>query len=155
MGIDSVLTRRTPERRSGLLGGVVIMHTTPATVTATTTTTLTAAQLLKGLLPMNCTDTSTTTLPTAALLAAAIPGIQIGDWFEFQIINFGDSTCTLAMGTNITNKVIDSEDAVLDIATHQALRCALVCTEISVPSDPSKADKFDFYGYGVTSAATS
>ena len=156
MSLEALDNRRTPERRTPLLGGIVVADTTPATVTVGSAgTVLTAAQVMKGLIPLNCTDAGNLTLPTAALLAAGIPGLAVGGYFEVQFINFGDSTASLVMGPGITNKVIDSEDAVLDIATHQALRVALVCTELPNPSDPSKAAKFDFYGYGVTSAATS
>src|SRR5512146_322122 len=127
MAIDSLGNRTTPERRSPLLGGAVVENLTPATVTVGSSgVTLTAAQLLKKLIPLNCTDTGNLTLPTAALLVAGRPGLAVGDVIEVQFINFGDSTASLVMGSGITNKVIDSEDAVLDIATHQALRCALV-----------------------------
>ena len=148
MGIDSVGTRRTPERRTNLQGGAAWERLTPATVTVTSGTTpvtLTAAQLAKKLIPVDCQDTGDLTLPTATLIAAGNPGINVGDVFEFSIINYGDSTLTLVVGTGITNKVIDSEDAILAIATHIGTRYALVCTGKSEASDPSKSDTFDLY----------
>ena len=138
------------------MGGGIWEQLTPATVTVTTgTTTLTAAQLLKKLIPVNCTDTGTLALPTADLIMAGCPGLSVGMMLEFQFINFGDSTVTIAVGTGITNKVIDSVDAVLTVATHEALRMALVVTAVASPSAPSLSNTFDLYGYGVTAAATS
>ncbi len=149
MGIDSVATRRTPERNSPLLGGVPVVKGAVATITVgsgTTPLTLTAAQLLVGLLPFNCTDTSTVVLPTADLLAAAMPGIAVGNWFEVSMVNYGDSTITVSVGTGITAKVIDSEAAILNgLATHIGQKFALVCTGVANPSDPTTSNTFDLY----------
>ena len=156
MAIDSVGNRRTPERNNTLLGGRVVERLTPATVTVGSAgTTLTAAQLFKKLIPLNCTDTGNLTLPTATAIMDAEPGLNVGDVFEFILINFGDSTASVVVGTGITNKSIDSEDAVLDVATHQCGRFFLVCTGKANPSDPSTSHSFDLYGGGVTTAATS
>ena len=159
MGIDSVGTRRTPERNSPLIGGSVVINPGPvATITVgsgTTPLTLTAAQLKVGLMPVNCTDTGTLTLPTATLLNAANPGITVGAWFEFTIINYGDSTITLAVGTGITNKSIDSATAVLTTATNYSNRYFLVCTGVANPSDPTTSDSYDLYGQGTIAAAVS
>jgi hypothetical protein len=157
MAIDSVGTRRTPERNSPLIGGSVVINPgAVATITVgsgTTPLTLTAAQILVGLLPVNCTDTGTLTLPTAALLNAAIPGVAVGNWFSFELINFGDSTVTVAVGTGITAKVIDSATAVLTTATNYSNVYHLVCTGVANPTDPSKSDTWDLYGMGTTAAA--
>ena len=155
MGIDSMSARRTPERNSPLLGSSVAVNPgVVATITVgsgTTPLTLTAAQLLVGLLPLNCTDTGTLTLPTATLLAAAIPGIAVGNWFEFTIVNYGDSTATVAVGTGITSKVIDSESAILTtLATHVGARFALVCTGVAKVNDPSTSNTFDLYLLGTS-----
>jgi hypothetical protein len=152
--IDSLANRRTPERRTPLMGGPVVERLTPATIAFSGATTLTAAQLLKKLIPLNCSSGATLTLPTADLIVAAMPGIGVGDVLEVQFINPGSSTATLAEGTGITNKVIDSEDAILTIATHQSLRIALVCTAIANPSDPSTSNTFDLYGYGQVTATS-
>lgn len=152
----SLSTSRTPERRSPLLGGGVVERLgTITTLAPGATVTLTAAQVLQKLIPLNPSEASTITFPTATVLAAGIPGIGIGDLLEVIFINYSNNTATLAMGTGLTNVLIDSEDAVLTVATHQALRCALVCTGLADPGDPSKSNTFDFYGYGVTAAATS
>lgn len=152
----SLSTGRAPERNCPLLGGGKIERLTPATVTvAAAGVTLTAAQLLKKLIPLNCTDAGNLTLPTADAIVAAIPGIGIGDAFEVQFINYGDSTATVVIGTGMTNVVIDSEDAVLTVGTHQSLRLALSCTSVTDPSDPSKSNTFNLYGFGAHTAATS
>jgi hypothetical protein len=70
--------------------------------------TLTAAQLLSGLLFVDCQDAQSATSPTAALLCEAIPGVtgtaqNTGPCgFRFQIKNTGDSTLTLIAGTGAT-----------------------------------------------------
>lgn len=145
MGIDSVGTRSTPQRGPQYLGGPIAERLTPATVTLTGNATMTAAQLVKKLIPIDCQEATTWTLPTAAEIAAAQPGLEVGDVFRFNVINYGDSTCTLAVNTGITNKVIDSEDAILVQATHIGAEYALVMTAKANPSDPSTSDAFDLY----------
>jgi len=88
------------------------MPTFTATATIASTgsgvITLTAAQLLNGLLLVDCQDAQTATLPTAALLCEAIPGVtgtaqSTGSCaFRFIIKNTGDSTLTIAAGTGGT-----------------------------------------------------
>lgn len=75
------------------LGNVnnVVITRTPAPVALTdASVTLTASQVLKGLLAgAPTTSDKTLTLPTAALLVAAIPGAQIGDTFNYVVVNTG------------------------------------------------------------------
>jgi len=142
----SLGTRNTPERNSAMLGGAAIENVTPATLTMTTShINLTAAQLLKKLLPLNSTGAGNLVLPTATAIRAGKPAIVVGDMLEFRVINYGNDTTTLAVNTGITNKVIDSEDAILTIATHIGTMWALVCTAVANPSDPSTSDTFDLY----------
>lgn len=144
--INAVGTRRTPERNSPLIGGSVVINPgAPATYTPGAAVTLTAAQILTGLLAFNPSEADTATLPTAALLTAAIPGVVVGNWFEFTIINYSNYTTTVAVGTGITNKILDSEDAILTIATHISATFALVCTGVANPVDPSTSDSWDLY----------
>jgi hypothetical protein len=153
--IDSLGPRSTPQRRSSLLGGALVEALTPVTHTMTTgNITLTAAQLFAKLIPLNSTGAGNLTLPTATLIMAYKAGLVVGDVLEFVVINYGNDTTTLAVGSGITNKVIDSEDAILTIATHIGTRWALVCTGKADPSDPSKSDAFDLYLLG-TSTVTS
>ena len=116
---------------------------------------LTAAQLLAGLLPLNCTDAGNLTLPTASEIIAALPpGLGVGTAFDVDFINYGDSTATIVVGTGITNVAIDSEDAVLAVATHEALRLTLVVTGIASPSVVGSADAISLYGHGVNVATS-
>lgn len=145
MGIDSVGTRSTPQRGPQYLGGPIAERLTPATVTLTGNATMTAAQLVRKLIPIDCRNVTTWKLPTAAEIAAALPGLEVGDVFRFNVINYGSGTCTLAVNTGITNKVIDSECALLAQATHIGREYALVMTAKANPSDPSTSDAFDLY----------
>lgn len=64
--------------------------------------TLTAAQVLSGLLVVDCAGAGRTyTLPTAAILVAAIPGVQVGDIVRCKVVNGSDAAeaITLAAGT--------------------------------------------------------
>jgi len=75
---------------------------TPVVTTATTPVTMTVAQLLGGLLAVDCQDAGTLTTPTAALINAAIPGAAVGVSFEVDVINYGDTTLTIGLGTGVT-----------------------------------------------------
>jgi hypothetical protein len=155
MSLEALDNRRTPERRTPLMGGVVWEDGVPSVVTVGSSgATLTAAQLLTGLIILNCTDTGNLTLPTATAIMEACPGLSIGSKARFRMINHGDSTATLVMGSGITNYSLDSAVSVLTIATNQGLEFELVVTGKANPSDPSKSNTMDFHGYGVTAAAT-
>src|SRR5574343_1308638 len=149
MAIDSLGTRQTPQVHSPVLAGATITRPPADIATQTLSTaggvvTMTVNQLLSGLIPCDCQDAQTFTRPTAALLNAARP-FKDGDVVRFCVINYGDSTMTMAVGTGITNKIIDSEDAILTVATHIGAEFALVCTGVANPSDPSTSDSFDLY----------
>ena len=153
-------TRRTPERNSPLLGGIPLPYAPSVYVlanSATTPVTATAAQILSGMLRVNCDDTATLTLPTATLLNAAIEGIYVGMCFEFSIINSGDTTLTVAVGTGITNKLMTQASttvsAVLTIVSNASKRFRLECTGVANPSDPSTSDAWDLLAYGSVAAA--
>lgn len=155
MGIDSLDNRRTPERRTPLMGGLLVERLTPAVLTMVTAgIALTAAQLFKKYLLFNSSDNGTLTLPTADAIMAGCPGLNVGDVFEFVIVVYGNHTVTLAVNTGITNKLIDSEDAILTVATHIAQRFALICTAKANPSDPSTSNTFDLIGFGPSTATS-
>jgi hypothetical protein len=150
-------TRRTPERNSPLLSGVIIDKIVPLNVQLTTgggIRTLTPAEILGGLLTLDVEDAQSATLPTAALLNAAIPGVEVGTSFQFDVINFGDTTLTIVVGTGITAKSISGVAAVLTLVANASKRFRLVCTGVANPSDPSKTDTWDLYGFGSLAAAT-
>lgn len=78
-----------------------------APATQTTTATLTAANLLTGIITgtHSAGSTATYTLPTGTLLEAAVPYLQIGEAFEWTLINLSAAavdTITLAAGTDHT-----------------------------------------------------
>lgn len=149
MGIDSLANRRSAERRSPLFSGPIVHKGAPTSMdvtSGTTPVTLTVAQLLTGFLVVDCQDTGTITLPTATLLVNAIPGIAKDDVFDFHVINEGDSTLTVAVGTGITAKVLAaSVSPVLTLGTLTSKLFRLVCTAVANPSDPSTSNTFDLY----------
>lgn len=64
--------------------------------------TLTIAELLTGVLVVDCAGAGRTyTLPTAALLIAGVPGAKVGDLLRCKVINGSDAaeTITLAEGS--------------------------------------------------------
>ncbi len=80
---------------------------TIAVTTATLTTaggalTLTAAEIIGGLLLLNCDDAQNAVTPSAALLIAAIPGVADEQSFQFDIRNTGDATLTVTAGAGVT-----------------------------------------------------
>lgn len=147
-------TRRTPERNSPLLSGGVLQKFTPVNQALSTgggVVTMTPAQLLSGLLLCDCQDAQTFTLPTAALLNAAIPGVEVGTTIYVDIINYGDTTLTIGLGTGVTKTTIAGVAAVLTIVTLASKRLILNCT--GVLANGSAADAWVVYGVGSTAAA--
>lgn len=149
-------SRRTPERGSPFFSGVVLPVKGVAQQVLTTgggVVTMTAAQALQGLLPCDCQDAQTITLPTAALLNAGIPGVAAGTSFDLDIINYGDTTLTVGLGTGITKTTIATVAAVMTIATLCSKRFTLICTSVANPSDPSTSDAWTVWAHGSIAAA--
>ena len=75
-------------------------------VAKTVTGAITAAELIVGLITTTgATAPSVHQLPTGTLLAAAIPGIEIGQSFDFTIINTGTGAsddATITVNTDVT-----------------------------------------------------
>jgi hypothetical protein len=109
--------------------------TTLVMTTALTPLTLTTAQLLQGLLPVDCQDAATITTPTAALIVAAINGCQVGQSFDLDIINYGDTTLTVGLGTGVTKTTIASVAAVLTLVTLASKRLTFVVTNVTPGSE--------------------
>lgn len=154
----SLGTRRTPERASPLLSGLVMQKgVTPSPTTGivitsgTTPVTMTVAQLLTGFLAVDCQDAGTLTLPTAALLNAAIPGVEVGNFFEVGVVNYGDTTLTIGLGTGVTKTTLAGVAAVLTMLTLTSKRLRLECT--GVLANGSTADAWVVWAYGSTAAA--
>lgn len=147
-------TRRTPERNSPLLSGVVHPKKTATQqviTTATTPVTMTVAQALQGIIPVDCQDAGTLTLPTAALLNAGIPGVEVGTSFDLDVINYGDTTLTIGLGTGVTKTTIATVAAVMTIATLCSKRFTLICTGILANGDA--ADAWVVWAHGSIAAA--
>ena len=125
----------------------------PVVTTATTPVTMTVAQLLGGLLAVDCQDAGTLTTPTAALINAAIPGAAVGVSFEVDVINYGDTTLTIGLGTGVTKVTIATVAAVMTIVTLASKRFRFVCTGVANASDPSSSDAWVVYAFGSTAAA--
>jgi hypothetical protein len=116
--------------------------------------TLTAAEVLGGLLIVNCDDAQTATLPTATLLNAALPGAASGAAFDLDVINTGDTTLTIAVGTGGTLEVDSgaSKDTVATIVANASKRFTILVTGVTQQGDSS--DGYTVYGHGSIGAAT-
>src|SRR5690606_34732435 len=86
MAITNTTVSQTYPRFQSLVYPTVTPHAKTLT-TAGGAQTLTAAELLGGLLLINCDDAQTLNLPSAADLNAAIPGVAEGTAFVFSVIN--------------------------------------------------------------------
>lgn len=147
-------TRRTPERMSPLLSSVILPKktaTSQVVTTATTPITATVAQMLQGFLPVDCQDAGTITTPTAALLVAGIPGAAVGTSFDLDVVNYGDATLTIGLGTGVTKTTIATVSAVLTIATLCSKRLTFICTGVQANGDA--ADAWVVWAFGSTAAA--
>lgn len=125
----------------------------PVVTTATTPVTMTVTQLLGGLLLVDCQDAGTLTLPTAALINAAVPGVSVGRSFEVDVVNYGDTTLTIGLGTGITKTTIATVAPVMTIVTLAAKRFRLVCTGVASDAVVGSADAWVVYAFGSTAAA--
>jgi hypothetical protein len=121
--------------------------TTVVVTTALTPLTLTVAQVLQGLLPVDCQDAATITTPTAALLCAAIEGCQVGTSFDLDVINYGDTTLTIGLGTGVTKRTIASVAAVLTMITLVSKRLTFICTNATPGSEA-----WELWAFGSTAA---
>lgn len=147
--------RRTPERQSPLFSGVLFPTYRPLLKTLTTAggvITLTAAELQSGLLTIDCDDAQTLTTPTATDLNTGIPGVAVGTAFFVDVINYGDTTLTIGLGTGVTKSTIHSVSAVLTLVTLAAKRLLFVCTGVNGVMGAT-ADAWVVYAFGSTAAA--
>lgn len=143
----------TPARGFPHFSSLVYPKAVPANIVLTTAggvRTLTPAEILGGLLLVDCQDAQTMTLPTAALLAAAIPGVAPGTMFDLDIVNYGDTTLTIGLGTGITKTTIATVAPVLTLVTLAAKRLKFVCTTVA---GGTVVDAWVVYAFGSTAAA--
>lgn len=136
------------------MGGIPLAKKTATAFTLTTSggaRTLTAAECLGGLFIINCDDAQTVTLPTATLLNAAIQGATAGVCFDIDIVNVGDTTITVAVGTGGTLVVGNSKSSVATIAALASKRFTINLTGVTQQGDSS--DSYQVIGYGSIAAA--
>lgn len=140
------------------LGPVVKTVVTAATLTTGGgARTVTAAELLGGLFVINCDDAQTMTLPTAALLNAALPGATAGanglgaTTVRFTIINTGDTTITVAVGTGGSLVVGNSKSTVATVATNASKEFIVRVTGVLQAGDSS--DSYTVYSQGSIAAS--
>lgn len=108
----------------------------------------TIAELFSGLLTFDCDDAQTYTTPTAALIVAGINGCVVGTSFDVDVINYGDTTLTIGLGTGVTKVTIHTVAAVLTLATLTAKRLKFVVTNVTPGSEAVV-----LYAFGSTAAA--
>jgi hypothetical protein len=109
---------------------------------------LTTAQLFQGLLPVDCQDAQSITTPTAAAIVAAINGCQVGTAFDLDVVNYGDSTLTMALGSGVTKTTIATVAAVLTLATLVSKRFRFIVTNVTPGSEA-----VTIWAFGSTAAA--
>lgn len=145
----------SPLRGEPTMGGIPQPLKTPAAMTLTTgggVRTLTAAEVLGGLLLVNCDDAQTATLPTAALLLAAMPGAAVGQSFDVDIINSGDTTLTMAVGTGGTLLIGSNSTSTVATVVAKASKRLTVRISSMVKAGDS-TDGYVVYGHGSIAAA--
>lgn len=150
------LTSFTPQQGFPVFAGLTLPLTTPANIvvtTATTPVTGTVAQLLGGLLLVDCQDAGTWTTPTAALINAAMQAPQVGRSFEVDVVNYGDTTLTIGLGTGVTKTTIATVAPVLTIVTLASKRLRFVCTGVASDAVVGSSDAWVIYAFGSTAAA--
>ncbi len=138
------------EPRSGLIP-LPNRVATAFTMTTSVARTVTAAELLGGLLIVNCDDAQTMTLPTAALLNDALPSAAAGVSFEVDVINVGDATMTIAVGTGGTLVVGNSKSTVATLVTVASKRLIVLVTGVLKNGDAT--DGYTVIGMGSIAAA--
>lgn len=149
------IKHRTPERNNPLFSTVVYPGVVPTSLVLSTAggvRTLTAAEIMSGWLDVDCQDAQTMTLPTATLLVAAIPGCRVGTSFEFVVVNYGDTTITVGLGTGITKTTIATVATVMTLVTLASKRFFLNCTGVN-GIDGATADAWVVRASGSTAAA--
>lgn len=145
------ITNFGPTPNYARFGTVVFPSCTPTTKTLTTAggvATMTTAELLCGLLRVNCDDAQTYNTPTAVDIVAAINGCQVNTAFDLDIINYGDTTMTLGLGTGVTKVTVATVAAVVTMATLTAKRFKFVVTNVTPGSEAVVV-----YAFGSTAAA--
>jgi len=141
---------------SPFLAGLAFPTEVPYTKTLTTgggVITLTAAECQRGIFVINCDDAQTLTLPTAALLNASLSSCVVGTTFPMFVVNTGDTTLTVAVGTGGTLVNGNSKSTVATIVSNASKMFLVNITGVAVASVVGTTDTYVLYGSGSTAAA--
>ena len=154
MAIASV----TPNKAYQALSGLLLPKTTITSATLTTAggaRTSTIAELLGGILVLNVDDAQTLNLPTGALLNAGLRpyGVEVGMSFEVLIINVGDTTLTVSVGTGGSLVVGNSKSSVATVVSNASKRLLIRVTGVKTDLDPTSSDTYTVYTDGSTAAS--
>jgi hypothetical protein len=136
------------------MGTAPIFDSTVTSATLTTgggARTATIAELLSYLLVLNVDDAQTLTLPTGALLNAGLPGARIGATFKFLVVNTGDATLTVAVGTGGSLVVGNSKSTVATVASNASKEFIVRVTGVLKAGDSS--DSYTVYSQGSIAAS--
>lgn len=143
-----------PTRGALGMSGVSAELAAPHAETLTTAggvQTVTVDELKSALLVINCDDAQTLTLPTAALINAGLIGAAVGARLEVDVINVGDTTLTIAVGTGGTLVVGNSKSSVATIVANASKKFVIRVTGVLANGDSS--DSYTVYGLGSVGAA--
>lgn len=144
----------SPRQGEPNMGSIPVVKTTVTTATLTTgggARTATIAELLGGILVLNVDDAQTLTLPTGALLNAGIAGATIGSTIRLFIVNVGDATLTVAVGTGGSLVVGNSKSTVATVAALASRELIIRVTGVKQAGDAS--DSYVVYSPGVVAAS--
>lgn len=150
----------SPRQGEPNMGDGPVIKTRVTTATLTTgggVRTATIAELLGGILVLNVDDAQTLTLPTAALLNAGLAGATSGanglgaSTFSFRVINVGDATLTVAVGTGGSALVGNSKSTVLTVAALASKDFTIRVTGVLKAGDSS--DGYTVYSGGSIAAS--
>jgi hypothetical protein len=141
----------TGEPRMGMIPVPTRIATAMTLTTGGGVRTLTAAEVLGGVLIVNCDDAQTANLPTGTLLNAALPGCSVGASFELDVVNVGDTTLTIAVGTGGTLVQGNSKSTVATIVAQASKRFVIIVTGVTQNGDAS--DAYQVIGMGSIAAS--
>ena len=150
----------SPRQGEPNMGQVPTIKTIVTAATMTTgggARTATIAELLGGILVLNVDDAQTLTLPTAALLNAGIAGATSGanglgaSTFRFLVVNVGDATLTVAVGTGGSLVVGNSKSTVATVAALASKEFLIRVTGVLAAGDSSNS--YTVYSPGAVAAS--
>lgn len=150
----------SPRQGEPNMGDAPVIKTRVTSATLTTgggVRTATIAELLGGIFVLNVDDAQTLTLPTAALLNAGLAGATAGgnglgaSTIRFFVVNTGDATLTVAVGTGGSLVVGNSKSTVATVAANASKEFMVRVTGVLKAGDAS--DSYTVYSPGSVAAS--